>query len=781
MKSDHAGNPTPRAWLPWLRWLLVSLIAAALVWTYMAFDLDQWLNLETLKQSHQSLQGWYEDTPARALVIYFLIYAIATAVSIPGATILTLGAGAIFGFGPGLLMVSFASSIGALLAFLVARYLLRDAVQRRFSGSLERINEGIERDGTFYLLTLRLVPLFPFWLVNLVMGLTPMKSGRYYVVSQLGMLPATIIYVNAGTQIAALESTQEILSPALLGSLILLGVFPVIARSLVAWARQRKLYAKWNRPPRYDRNLIVIGAGAGGLVSAYIAATVKAKVTLVESHQMGGDCLNTGCVPSKSLIRAAKIAKEIRHAESFGIHHASGTTDFKAVMERIRSVIRQIEPHDSVERYEGMGVEVLKGHARLISPWEVELTLSGHAPGLQKSAADAKKEVPSAATANRPRNAENVRRLTSRNIILATGAEPFIPDIPGLRQAGALTSESVWSLETLPARLVVLGGGPVGCELAQSFARLGSQVTLIEKHAHLLSKEDPEAAEVVRAALKEDGITILNDQTVVSVTTLPDSSCKRLILHRAGLASADRTANAGMQVECDTILCALGRRPRVEGYGLEDLGIALRPGQTIDTNMFQQTSLPNIYAVGDVSSPYKLTHAAAHQAWYASVNALFGRFKRFPNHSHAHRGVRPASAAIPRCTFTDPELAQVGLTEPEAIRHHVPYEVTRYHLDDLDRAIADGAAHGFIKILTVPGKDQILGVTIVGEHAGELLAEFVLAMRHGLGLNKILATVHTYPTWSEAGKFAAGVWKQSHAPRWLLPWVERLHTWERRE
>ena len=771
-ESDRArGRRTDQSDRPaWVGWLGLCAVIVLVVWSYIALDLGQWLNLDTLKQSHLSLLNWHDQSPVHAFFIYFTAYTLATAVSLPGATILTLAAGAIFGFSVGLILVSFASSVGALLAFLVARYLLRDNIQRRFGGSLARINRGIEHDGTFYLLTLRLVPLFPFWLINLVMGLTPMKPGRFYLVSQIGMFPATLIYVNAGTQIAALESTAQILSPALLGSLIMLGVFPILARKLVAWAQERKQYARWTRPEEFDRNLIVIGAGAGGLVCAYIAATVKAKVTLIESHRMGGDCLNTGCVPSKALIRTAKVLREISRANSFGIRDAAGRPDFKAVMQRIRSVIKQVEPHDSVERYEGMGVEVIQGYARLISPWEVEVDVG-------------QTDTPGTAFEQKA-----VLRLCARNIILATGAAPFIPDIPGLQAAGVLTSESVWDLEDQPERLVILGAGPIGCELAQSFARLGSQVTLIERNADLLSREDPEAARLVLQSLITDGVRVLTRHEVVSVSTdanahirQPEMASPQAVTKRLALSPAEGLeGEVCTEIECDTIICALGRRPRVEGYGLEELGIELRPDLTIDTNLLQQTSLPNIYAVGDVTGPYQLTHAAAHQAWFAAVNALFGRFRRFRNLANTLDASRPASSAIPRCTFTDPELAQIGLTEPEAIEHQVPYEVSLYGLEDLDRAIADGAAHGFIKVLTKPGKDHILGVTIVGEHAGELLAEFALAMRHGLGLNKILATVHPYPTWSEASKYAAGAWKRAHAPRWLLPWIERLHTWERK-
>jgi pyruvate/2-oxoglutarate dehydrogenase complex dihydrolipoamide dehydrogenase (E3) component/uncharacterized membrane protein YdjX (TVP38/TMEM64 family) len=715
-----------------VRWAGAGLVALAAVLAWRHFELGSLLTLEQLKASRDALAGAYEARPLATVAAFFGVYVLAAALSIPGALILTLAAGAMFGLGVGLLVVSFASSLGALLAFLAARYLLRDAVQARFAKALAPINEGVRKDGTFYLLTLRLVPLFPFWLVNLLMGLTPIGAGRFYVVSQLGMLAGTVVYVNAGTQLAAIRTPGDILSPALLGSFVLLGLFPLLAKAGVGWLQRRKVYAKWEwkRPARYDRNLVVIGAGAGGLVSAYIAAAVKAKVTLIEGHRMGGDCLNTGCVPSKALIRSARMARQLKQAASLGITGAAGEVDFAAVMRRIQGVIRDIEPHDSIERYTRLGVEVLQGHARITSPWSVLVT---HADGTQQT-------------------------LTTRSIVIAAGASPFVPPIPGLQEVGFFTSDTVWSLTERPRRLLVLGGGPIGCELAQSFARLGSEVTQVEMAPRVMGREDTEVSELVAAALREDGVNLLTGHQAVRAEVVAGE--KRLIVQ----AGERETA-----VPFDGLLCAVGRSPRVSGYGLEELGIPLTPKKTIETNAWLQTLYPNIYAVGDVAGPYQFTHTAAHQAWYAAVNALFGRFKRF----------KADYRVIPWATFTDPEVARVGLSEAEATEQGVPYELTRYGIDDLDRAIADGTAHGFVKVLTVPGKDRILGVTIVGEHAGELLAEFVLAMKHGLGLNKILGTIHTYPTLAEANKYAAGEWKRAHAPKKLLQWVARYHAWER--
>lgn len=749
--------PKRRTWI-WAGALAV--LAAAL---YVHFDLGRLLTLASLKASREALQSLYQQAPASTLAGFFGLYVAAAALSLPGAAVLTLAAGALFGFNTGLAVASFASSIGATLAFLASRHLLRDAVRARFGSRLAAIDEGLQRDGAWYLLTLRLVPVFPFFLVNLLAGLAPIAATRFYWVSQLGMLAGTAAYVNAGTQLARLERTSDVLSPALLASLALLGVLPLAARAAASGLRRRRMRAAWRRPACFDRNLVVIGAGSGGLVTAYLAAAVKAKVTLVESHRMGGDCLNTGCVPSKALIRSAKLAKQLRQADALGISGAAGRVDFAAVMARVHRVIHDIAPHDSAERYAGLGVEVIEGHARLASPWSVEI-----------------------------RTARGLRTLTTRSIVIATGARPVVPPIPGLDEVGCLTSETVWSLTELPRRLAVLGGGPLGCELAQGFARLGAQVTLVERSPRLLGREDPDASALVAQALADDGVRVLTGHEAVRCerAVLAAGPVKRLVVARVGGAQpeAGRTdpgregvgqTNAGQMgigpadaehvIEFDALLCAVGRQPRVEGFGLQELGIALTPHGTIETDAYLRTRHPNIYAVGDVAGPYQLTHAAAHQAWYAVVNALFGSVRRF----------KADYSVMPWTTFTDPEVARVGLSETEAQAQGIAHEVTRYDLGGLERAITDDAARGFVKVLTAPGKDRILGVTIVGEHAGELLAEYVLAMRHGLGLSKILGTVHAYPTMSEANKHAAGQWRRAHAPQRLLAWAERFHAWQR--
>ena len=717
-----------------LRQIVLMLLLALAIGAFVALDLGRYLSFEQLKASQASFDQIYAQQPVMVAAVYFGVYVLATALSIPGAVIITLGGGAVFGLWQGLLLVSFASTLGATLAFLASRFVLREWVEAHFGQRLADINAGVDKEGAFYLFTLRLIPVVPFFLINLLMGLTRMKTWTYYWVSQLGMLAGTAVYVNAGTQLAQLDSVRGILSPALLGSFVLLGIFPLLARRVVAAMQKRKVYARWAsvRPKTFDRNLIVIGGGAAGLVSAYIAAAVKAKVTLIEAHKMGGDCLNYGCVPSKALIKSAKLAHQMRHGAQYGLSDTAPSFSFKAVMQRVHDVIKAIEPHDSVERYTGLGVEVLQGYGKLVNPWTVEVTL----------------------------NDGQVQRLTARSIVIAAGARPMVPPLPGLDDVGYVTSDTLWDefakLDDIPKRIVVLGGGPIGCELSQSFARLGAQVTQVEMGERIMVREDEEVSALARDALQADGVLVLTGH-------------KALRCERRGEDKILVASTQGQEVEIvfDALVCAVGRVARLQGYGLEDIGVPTH--RTVDTNEYLQTLYPNIYAAGDVAGPYQFTHTAAHQAWYAAVNALFGDFKSF----------KVDYRVIPWATFIDPEVARVGLNEQEAQAQGIAYEVTKYGIDDLDRAIADSEAHGYVKVLTVPGKDRILGVTIVGSHAGDLLAEYVLAMKHGLGLNKILGTIHTYPTMAEANKYAAGEWKRAHAPQQLLAWVKKFHDWRR--
>ena len=702
--------------------IIVMLIAA-----FFMFDIGQYLTLESLKVHQQDLAEYINSNWLQAFIVYFVIYVTATALSLPGAIILTLGAGALFGLGFGLLLASFASTIGATLAFLVSRFLLRDWVKSTFSERIKAIDKGVEKDGPFYLLSLRLVPIFPFFVINLVMGVTSIKTVTYYLVSQVGMLIGTAVYVNAGTQLAEIEAVSDIVSRDLILSFVLLGIFPIIAKLILNFIKQKRVYKGWQKPKKFDRNMVVIGAGSAGLVTAYIAAAVKASVTLVEKHKMGGDCLNTGCVPSKSLLHASKLAHTHKVSANAGVNYQAPEVDFKAVMNQVHSVIKTIEPHDSIERYESLGVKVVTGSATIVSPWQVDI-----------------------------QTADGVQSLTTKNIVIATGASAFVPPIPGLKDIDYLTADNLWGLTEQPKRLVVLGGGPIGSELSQAFGRLGTQVTQVEMLPQLLAKEDPDAAQYLFDQLIEDGVDVRLNTTATAIEKTAEG--KFIVLEKDGKQE---------KLPFDEILIAVGRIANLKGFGLEKLGI--ETNRVVVTNEMLQTKYPNILAAGDVAGPYQFTHTAAHQAWYAAVNALFRPFKTF----------KVDYRVIPWATFTDPEIATVGLNEQAAKEQGIAYEVTKYDIGGLDRALTDDHARGFVKVLTPPGKDKILGATIVGAQAGELIAEFVLAMKYNLGMNKILGTIHIYPTMAEASKYAAGNWKKAHTPEKLLAFVERFHTWRR--
>jgi pyruvate/2-oxoglutarate dehydrogenase complex dihydrolipoamide dehydrogenase (E3) component/uncharacterized membrane protein YdjX (TVP38/TMEM64 family) len=711
--------------------LLLLVIVAAAIAAFFYFDLGRFFSLDYFKSQQAAFAAYYAEHRWQTIAVYFVIYVLAAALSIPGATVLTVAAGALFGLFVGTVVVSFASAIGATLAMLVARFVLGETVQARFGDKLKAINEGVDKDGAFYLFALRLVPLFPFFVINLVMGLTRIRTWTFYWVSQLGMLAGTLVYVNVGTQLAQIDSLKGILSPTLLVSFVLLGLFPLIAKKVVDAIKARKVYARWPRPAKYDYNLVVIGAGSAGLVSSYIAAAVKAKVALVEKHQMGGDCLNTGCVPSKALIRSAKLLSHIARSKEFGVREASAQFDFADVMDRVARVIKTVEPHDSVARYSALGVECLKGSARITSPWTVDVD-----------------------------GPMGKRTLSTKAIVIAAGARPFVPPIQGIEDVGYLTSDTVWNLRELPKRVVVLGGGPIGSELTQAFARLGAQVTQVEMLPRILIREDPEFSALVQERFEAEGIRVLVNHKAKRFGV--ESGEKILVAEHNGV---------DVRIAFDQLLVAVGRIANTAGYGLEDLGIGVTKAKTVETNEYLQTLYPNIYACGDVAGPFQFTHTASHQAWYAAVNALFGRFKRF----------KADYRVIPWATFTDPEVARVGLNEQEAKERNIPVTVTVYGLDDLDRAIADEEAHGLVKVLTRPGTDEILGATIAGEHAGDLLVEYVLAMKHGLGLNKILGTIHTYPTLAEANKYAAGNWKRSTVTQGQWAFLTAFQGWMRGE
>ena len=706
------------------RFIVVALIAVAVL-SYITLDLGQYLTLEYAQSQLSSIQDYKNENFVQTSLLYFAGYVIATSLSIPGAIIITLLGGAIFGVFWGTLLVSFASSIGATLAFLVSRVLLRDWVQRKFGDYLVPLNKGIEKDGSFYLFSIRMVPLFPFFVVNLLMGLTTIRTTSFYFASQAGMLIGTVVYVNAGSELSQITSLSGLVSAPVLSSLVLLGAFPLIAKLILNSVQRNKALKRFEKPKRFDANVVVIGAGSAGLVASLITAGAKAKVILIEKHKMGGDCLNTGCVPSKAIIRSGRIMSYIRRAKEFGIDGAVGKVNFSEVMARVQRVIKTIEPHDSVERFTSLGVEVELGDAVIESPYSVKV---------------------------------NDRTITTRSIILATGARPFVPPIPGLNGIDYLTSDSVWALDELPKRLLVVGGGPIGCELAQAFSNLGAKVTQVDMADRIMPREDKDVSEIVSKAFKEQGIQLLTGHKLLRFGADDNGD----------YMEADNNGET-VRIEFDKVLLAIGRKANVEGFGLENLGLTLTKQGTVEVNEYLQTSLPNIFACGDVAGPYQFTHMASFQAWFASLNAMLGGLWRSKTNYNV----------VPWATFTDPEVARVGLSEAEAIERNIVYELTRYEMEHHDRSLADGEAHGFIKILTAPGKDKILGVTIVGHHASEVIGEFVFAMTHGMGLKKISAVTHIYPTLLEANKFAANAWRSKRLPVKYFPYLEKFFAWRR--
>ncbi|OCX65821.1 hypothetical protein BFP70_06680 [Thioclava sp. SK-1] len=696
--------------------IAVILVAVAASWTVADPSIDG------LRDLFAQFNGAKASHPMAFAGGFFAIYVAVTALSLPFATWLTVIGGALFGLWGGLALVSFASTIGATAAFLVSRYLMGDWVRARYGEKLAQYHQKLETEGPFVLFSLRLIPVVPFFVVNLIFGLVPMPAWRFYAISQIAMLPATAVFVFAGTQLAQISSLSDIVQPGMLAAFVALGVLPWAARAVVAVIRRRKALSGYTKPKVFDRNLIVIGAGAGGLVASYVAAAAQAKVTLIEAGPMGGDCLNTGCVPSKALISSARATADATRAARLGVH-AAPCVDFPAVTARLRDVIDQIAPNDSVERYSGLGVEVIQGYGQIIDPWTVEV---------------------------------HGARLTTRSIIVATGAAPVIPPISGINLVAPMTSETFWpwliAQDQPPQNLLILGGGPIGCELAQALARLGAGVTVIEAAPRLIAREEPEASQALQKALLADGVTVKTGAKAAQFGKDEDGT--------GWVALED-----GTKLRFDALLVAAGRAPRLTGFGLEALGL-IRDGSSL-VNSQLQSAMPHILFAGDVSGGAQLTNAAGHQGWIAAANALARPFWRF----------RADAAPIPAAVFTAPEIARVGLTQAQANKGS--YDVTTLPLGEIDRAVTEGEAEGLVKILTQKGRDKILGVTVVGPHAAEILPEFTLAMRHGLGLGKILSTPHIYPSWSEGAKNAAGRWRQAQTSPRLLALAARFMAWRR--
>lgn len=704
---------------------LIFITIVLLFIGFYHFGFDHYLNFEFLKNNLNHLQSLYYGQPFKISLIYFVIYVVSTALSFPGATVITLLGGSVFGLLYGTILVSFASTIGATIAFWSSRFIFKNFVESKFPIQSRFINDNIKKEGVWYLFTLRLIPVFPFFVVNLVMGLTNISSVTYFFVSMLGMLPATIVFVYAGKSFSHISSLSGILSPSLILAFFAVGLLPYFAKAVLTLIKNKKLYRPFKKPKSFDYNMMVIGGGAAGLVTSYISAAVNAKIALVEKNKMGGDCLNTGCVPSKALIKTTKVIALSKKAKNLGIKNIAIQFDFAEIMKRIKKVIREIEPHDSIKRYQELGVECLVGEAKIISPYEVKV---------------------------------NDRIFTTQNITIASGARPIIPQILGIEKVNVLTSETVWELDKLPQKLLIIGAGPIGCELAQCFSRLGSIVTVVDNASRILAKEDLEVSSLINTVLSNDGVRF----------NLESKTVEFFVKDGAQFLNIETPLGAEI-IQFDYVLMAIGRRANVSGFGLEELGIAIRKNGTIETNEYLETKYPNIFACGDVTGPYQLTHTSAHQAWYCAINGLFGKFKKF----------KVDYKIIPWCTFTDPEVATVGMNEQNLLENEIDYEVTHYDLNDLDRSIADDEKIGFVKVLTLKGSDQILGTTIVGTQASTMILEFISAMKFKKGLNDILNTIHIYPTAGEANKYAAGLWKKNHKPVGLLNILKKYFSWSR--
>ena len=694
------------------RWAILAVLITATA-CFFYFDLSQYLTLESIKAHSGALHGKVQANPWWAAAVFCAVYAALTALSFPGTVVLTLLAGALFGLLEGTLLVSVASNVGALVAMLISRFMLRDWVQRRFGKQIAGINKGLAREGTFYLVSLRLIPLVPFVLLNPALGLTRINIWTFWWTTQLGMLPGHAIYVNAGEKLVGLRSLSGILSPSIIGTLVLLAVFPILATRLLTFYKARKVYRGWRKPKRFDCNLVVIGGGTGGLATARVAASLKARVSLVERERLGGLAMHDGGVPSKALCHVAN--------RSQGQHSDEAFTEAMAQMRHLAEAARR---DISVDQYRRLGVDVIQGEARISSPWTVDV---------------------------------GGRTLTTRAIVIATGSRPQIPSIPGLAAVEPMTSDTLWALSERPERLLILGSGADACEFAQAFQRLGCQVTLASEDERLLSQEDAEVSEMMAKVLTADGIEIWLGLKAQRVETTEGE--RRLI--------CDDDEGNERSLPFDRVLLMLGQRADVEGLGLSKLRLECGDDGTLEADEYLATRYPNIYAVGSVAGPYGAPHVAEHQGWYAAVNALFGGLKRFV----------VSDRVTPRAIFTTPEIATVGLNEAEAHALKLEFETTRLDLSTHAGAVIAGAGQGYVKVITEHDTDRILGVTIVGDHASETIAGFVVAMKHKLGMNKLGKTVLVSPTQGEALRQVAEIWQRQHQSARMRAWAERFNRW----
>ena len=717
---------------------------------------------------------WIRGLGALGPVIFVVAYILATVFFLPGS-VLTLGAGALFGLVRGSILVSIASTLGAASAFLVGRYLARGWVEKRIEGNerFQAVDERVAREGWKIVGLTRLSPVFPFNLLNYAYGVTRVSLRDYFFASWIGMLPGTILYVYLGSlagDLAALGTAGTSATTArwilrVAGLLATVAVTVYVARlarealgervvkgeafaadpgtpaedeserheeMLVAPMDEHNERLVSNvRPPAWVNpqpagryNLVVIGAGTAGLVTAAGAAGLGAKVALVESRYLGGDCLNVGCVPSKCVIRSSRAFADAREAHRFGVRiPGEAEADFSAVMERMRRLRAGISDHDSAGRFQDLGVDVFLGEARFSGPDTVE------AAG---------------------------RSLRFKKAVITTGARAAAPPIEGLAEAGYLTNETVFNLTERPTRLACIGGGPIGSELAQAFGRLGSEVALFEMGPHILSREDGDAAEIVQEAFLREGIRLILGCTIRRVEQRTETK----VLH------FESNGESG-SITVDEILVGAGRAPNVEGLNLEAVGVAFDPRRGIEVNDRLQTTNPRIYAAGDVCMQWKFTHAADAAARIVIQNSLFFGRKKL------------GALTMPWCTCTDPEIAHVGMYEGDANERGVKLDTFFRRMKEVDRAVADGEVEGFVKVHVEKGTDKILGATIVAPHAGEMIGELTLAMVEGIGLKGISGVIHPYPTQAEAIKQVADLYNRTRLTPGVKKWFQRWMAWSR--
>jgi pyruvate/2-oxoglutarate dehydrogenase complex dihydrolipoamide dehydrogenase (E3) component/uncharacterized membrane protein YdjX (TVP38/TMEM64 family) len=729
----------------WRPVLLLVLIVAVLVLARV-FGLGEKLG---------ALRDWLHGLGPLGPVVFTFIYIIAVVAALPGSA-LSIAAGALFGSVLGVILVSIGATVGASLAFLISRYFARESMVNWLGKNerFQRLDRLTEEQGAAIVALTRLVPLFPFNLLNYGFGLTRVPFWTYVFWSWLCMLPGIILYVVGADAVAKVLAQGKIpwyLVGAFLAVLIFLVIVVRYAKGRLGTSDKAAPAGKASNPadlpatpevspldeynqelvanvrpgdwinpePAAVYNLVVIGAGTAGLVTAAGAAGLGAKVALVERHLMGGDCLNYGCVPSKAVIRSSRLCAELSRAGTLGIQTPAGVeVDFAAVMARMRRLRAGISEHDSARRFRDLGVDVFLGQARFTGRDSIEV---------------------------------GGKTLRFKKAVIATGGRAVHPNIPGLSEAGFLTNETVFSLTERPGRLLVMGGGPIGCEFAQAMQRLGCQVTLLHKYDRLMNREDPDAAKIVQKIFLKEGITLIYN-------------AKPLRVDRGGTGKVvqyEHDGQAGV-IEVDEILIGAGRAPNVEGLNLEAAGVAYEggKGRGVVVNDKLQTANPNIYAAGDVCLPYQFTHLADASARIVIQNALFFGSKKL------------SALTIPWCTYTDPEVAHVGLSEQEAQKKKIAYQIFMKPLKEVDRAILDGEEEGFVKILVKAGSDKILGATIVASHAGEMISEVTCAMAGNVGLGALAGVIHPYPTQAEAIRATGDLYNRTR----LTPFVKNLFT-----